>query len=324
MSQGAVPTLLLTRAWPAAVEAALADHFCVTRNRHDTPLSAEAMRAALRSHDAVACTVTDRIDADVLDGATARVLANYGVGVSHIDLAAARAAGVVVTNTPGVLTECTADMAMALLLAAARRLGEGERLVRAGRWPGWAPTQLVGTRVSGATLGIIGFGRIGQAVARRAHFGFGMRVIAQNRSAVDPALAAACGAEMVGSVEDVLAEADAVSLHCPGGSENRHLIDRARLARMKRGAILVNTARGEVVDEAALAEALAAGHLAAAGLDVFEAEPRVHPALLGLESVVLAPHLGSATQETRVAMGLQVLRNLRAVFAGAAPPDRVA
>lgn len=287
-------------------------------------MSADALRAALRSHDAVACTVTDRIDAAVLDGATARVLGNYGVGVSHIDRAAARAARVIVTNTPGVLTDCTADMAMALLLAAARRLGEGERMVRAGRWPGWAPTQLVGTRVAGATLGIIGFGRIGQAVARRAHFGFGMRVIAQNRSAIDPAVAAACGAEIAATVDEVLVTADMVSLHCPGGAENRHLIDRERLGRMKPGAILVNTARGEVIDEGALAEALATGRLAAAGLDVFENEPTIHPALPALENVVLAPHLGSATRATRVAMGMQVLRNLRAVFAGEEPPDRVA
>jgi lactate dehydrogenase-like 2-hydroxyacid dehydrogenase len=231
---------------------------------------------------------------------------------------------VVVTNTPGVLTDATADMAMALLLAAARRLAEGEREVRAGHWSGWRPTHLVGTQVTGATLGIIGFGRIGQAMARRAHFGFGMRVLAQNRSPIDPAAAAACGAEIRQTVEDVLREADFVSLHCPGGEENRHLIDGERLDLMKPGAFLINTARGEVVDEAALADRLEAGRLGGAGLDVFEDEPRINAKLFALDNVVLAPHLGSATGQTRDAMGAKALENLRAFFAGEVPPDRVA
>jgi lactate dehydrogenase-like 2-hydroxyacid dehydrogenase len=276
----------------------------------------------MRSYDALGVTVTDRLDAAAFEGATVKILANFGVGVSHIDLDAAKAAGVVVTNTPGVLSDATADMAMALLLAAARRLAEGEREVRAGHWSGWRPTHLVGTQVTGATLGIIGFGRIGQAMARRAHFGFGMRVLAQNRSPIDPATAKACGAEICETVETVLREADFVSLHCPGGEENRHLIDGERLDLMKPGAFLINTARGEVVDEAALADRLEAGRLGGAGLDVFEDEPRINAKLFGLDNVVLAPHLGSATGQTRDAMGAKALENLRAFFAGETPPDR--
>jgi lactate dehydrogenase-like 2-hydroxyacid dehydrogenase len=318
------PRVLLTRRWPAAAEAEAARRFDVALNPTDAPLTADGIADALRRFDAVAPTVSDRLPAEAFAGATARIVANYGVGYSHVDVAAARAAGVVVTNTPSVLTDCTADLALALMLAVARRLGEGERELRAGRWSGWRPTHMIGARASGATLGVIGFGRIGQAVARRAHFGFGMRVLYQNRSAVDPATAAACGAERRATVEDVLAEADFVSLHCPGGAENRHLIDARRLSLMKAGAFLINTARGEVVDEAALAEALAAGRIAGAGLDVYEREPEVHPALLSLENVVLAPHLGSATEETRVAMGLKALDNLSAFFDGREPPDRVA
>jgi lactate dehydrogenase-like 2-hydroxyacid dehydrogenase len=318
------PRVFVTRRWPEATERALAERFDVTLNAADAPLPPGAIAEALRTHDAVAPTVSDSLPAAVFAGATARIVANYGVGFSHIDTAAAAAAGVVVTNTPGVLTECTADLTLALMLAVTRRLGEGERELRAGRWSGWRPTHLIGVRPSGLTLGVIGFGRIGQAVARRAQHGFGMRVIFQNRSAVDPAVAASVGAEPRDSVEAVLAEADIVSLHCPGGAANRHLIDARRLALMKRGAFLVNTARGEVVDEAALAEALAAGRLAGAGLDVYEREPAVHPGLLACENAVLAPHLGSATETTRVAMGLKALDNLVAFFEGRPPPDRVA
>jgi lactate dehydrogenase-like 2-hydroxyacid dehydrogenase len=318
------PRLLITRRLTPAVEARLAGRFDVTLDPDDRPLSPAALAEALRSFDALACTVTDRLDAAALNGATVRILANFGVGVSHIDLAAAKAAGIVVTNTPGVLTDATADLAMALLLAAARRLGEGEREVRAGRWTGWRPSHMIGTQVTGATLGIIGFGRIGQAMARRGHFGFGMRVIFQNRSRIAPEIAAACSAEQRDSIEAVLAEADFVSLHCPGGAENRHLIDAQRLSLMKPTAFLINTARGEVVDEAALAAALAEGRLAGVGLDVFEREPAIHPLLLTLDNAVLAPHLGSATGQTREAMGAKVAENLEAFFDGHEPPDRVA
>jgi lactate dehydrogenase-like 2-hydroxyacid dehydrogenase len=324
MSTNPRPRVLLTRRWPEAAERAARAAFDVTVDAADRPLSAHAMGEALRSFDAVAPTVSDRITGEMLAGATVRMLANYGVGVSHIDLDAARAAGVIVTNTPGVLTDCTADLAMALMLAAARRLGEGERELRAGRWSGWRPTHMIGVRPSGLTLGVVGFGRIGQAVARRAHHGFGMPVIFHARSPVDRDLAASLGARPAASLDALLAEADVVSLHVPGGAANRHLIDARRLGLMKRGAILVNTARGEVVDEAALAAALASGRLAAAGLDVYEEEPKVHPALLACENAVLAPHLGSATAATREAMGMMALENLRAHFDGREPPNRVA
>ncbi|MGF1660081.1 MAG: 2-hydroxyacid dehydrogenase [Rubrimonas sp.] len=318
------PRLLLTRRWPEPCEAALREVFDVTAPRTDAPMPPAALAAALAAHDAAAVTVTDRLDAAALRGARARILANYGVGVSHIDLDAARAGGIVVTNTPDVLTDATADLAMGLLIAAARRIGEGERELRGGLWTGWRPTHMIGAQVTGATLGIIGFGRIGQAMARRARHGFGMRVIFQNRSPVSPDICAELGAEPRESVDAVLAEADFVSLHCPGGGANRHLIDARRLALMKPTAILINTARGEVIDEAALAQALAVRRIAAAALDVFEAEPAVHPALFDLDNAVLAPHLGSATAETRVAMGMRALDNLRAFFEGRPPPDRVA
>ena len=318
------PRVLLTRRWPEAAQAAVAQAFDATLNQTDAPMSAQALAEALRSFDAVAPTVSDKITGDMLKGATAKIVANYGVGYTNIDVDAAKAAGVVVTNTPGVLTDCTADLAMGLMLAAARRIGEGEREVRAGKWTGWRPMHMIGVKVTGATLGVIGFGRIGQAVARRAHHGFGMKVIYYDAYPIPAEAAAAVGAEKRDSAEAVLAEADFVTLHTTGGAENRHLINAARLRRMKPTAILVNTARGECVDEAALAEALRAGVIAGAGLDVFEAEPKVNPALAALENVVLAPHLGSATLTTRVAMGMTALANLQAFFAGAAPPNRVA
>ncbi len=319
------PRILVTRRWPEAVERRLCELFDTTLNTDDHRLSADELRAALGTHDAVLPTVSDRVDAGVLavDAPRARILANYGVGYSHIDVDAARARGLVVTNTPGVLTDCTADLALTLMLMVARRAGEGEREVRAGQWTGWRPTHLVGTRLSGKTLGIIGMGRIGIAVARRAQHGFGMKLVFFNRSPVAAEALAGLQATQLERVEDVLAQADFVSLHCPGGGTNRHLMNAARLAAMKPGAFLINTARGDVVDEAALAEALQHGRLAGAGLDVFEAEPQVHPGLLALENVVLLPHLGSATRETREAMGMRVVDNLIAFFDGRRPPDQV-
>lgn len=319
------PRILVTRRWPDAVERRLCALFDTTLNADDHRLSADELRAALRAYDAVLPTVSDRLDAGVLavDAPRARILANYGVGYSHIDVDAARERGLVVTNTPGVLTDCTADLALTLMLMVARRAGEGERELRAGRWTGWRPTHLVGTRLSGKTLGIIGMGRIGIAVARRAQHGFGMQVVFFNRSPVAAEALAGLQATRLERVEDVLAQADFVSLHCPGGGANRHLIDAARLAVMKPGAFLINTARGDVVDEAALAAALQHGRLAGAGLDVFEAEPQIHPGLLALENVVLLPHLGSATRETREAMGMRVVDNLVAFFDGRRPPDQV-
>ncbi|MGE0859922.1 MAG: 2-hydroxyacid dehydrogenase [Gammaproteobacteria bacterium] len=317
---------MLTRRWPAEVESALAARYELEVNQDDRPLDAAALRDALGRADALCPTVTDRVDAAVLDARPlrVRVLGNFGVGFNHIDLDAARRAGLTVTNTPGVLTECTADIALTLLLMVARRAGEGERELRAGAWTGWRPTHLLGTQVSGKTLGLIGFGRIAQAVARRAHAGFGMRVLFHTRGAPPPAVAAALGATQAASLDDLLARSDFVSLHCPGGAATHHLLNAERLARMRSDAFLINTARGDVVDQDALIAALAAGRLAGAGLDVYAGEPRVPAPLLAMQNVVLLPHLGSASRETRVAMGLRVLANLDAFFAGHEPPDRVA
>lgn len=320
------PRILVTRRWPEAVERILADRFDTTFNQDDTPLTASQLSDAFRQFDAVLPTVSDKLPASVFPEADVRtkLLANFGVGFSHIDIDAARARGMTVTNTPGVLTDCTADIALSLLLAVARRAGEGERQLRAGEWAGWCPTHMIGAKVSGKTIGIIGMGRIGKATARRAHFGFDMKVVFYNRSKVDDETTRAMGARQLASVEEVLAEADFVSLHCPGGAENRHLINAARLRAMKPGAFLINTARGDVVDQQALVEALESGTIAGAGLDVYDGEPAVPAALLRLENVVLLPHLGSATEETRVAMGMRAVDNLTAFFEGRSVPDKVA
>lgn len=317
------PVLWVTRRLPAAVEAALRAEFDVRQREDDAPLDAAALATAFREADAILCTVTDRLTAELFatERRRVRIVANFGVGVNHIDLDAARQAGVVVTNTPDVLTDDTADLALLLMLAVLRRSGEGERELRAGRWTGWRPTHLLGARLTGKTLGIVGLGRIGMAVAQRASAGFGMRVLAWSRSAPrgpEP------GVERVATLDALLPQVDVLSLHCPATPATRHLIGAAQFAAMPRHAVLVNTARGDVVDEAALVAALEAGVIAGAGLDVFEREPSVHAGLLERDDVVLLPHLGSATRETREAMGFRALANLRAFLAGAAPDDRVA
>ncbi|MBP2444400.1 2-hydroxyacid dehydrogenase [Rhizobium leguminosarum] len=319
------PRILVTRRWPAAVEAVLAERFDVTLNGKDIPIGANELRLALSTYDAVLPTVSDRLPAAVFEGApvVTKILGNFGVGYNHIDMSAARAKGIAVTNTPGVLTDCTADIAMLLLLSIARRGGEGERQLRGGEWKGWCPTHMIGTKVTGKTVGIIGFGRIGKAFAQRCHFGFGMDVAFFNRSTVDPAEAARYGARQLPTIEDVLAAADFVSLHCPGGAENRHLMNAVRLSTMKPNAFLINTARGDVVDEMALIAALEAGTIRGAGLDVYEAEPDVPEALRRMENVMVLPHLGSATEETRIAMGMKVVDNVTAFFEGRDLPDRV-
>ncbi|MGN6775128.1 2-hydroxyacid dehydrogenase [Rhizobium sp.] len=318
------PRILVTRRWPSAVEAVLSERFDTTLNRDDAALDAGQLREALLTYDAVLPTVSDKLPAALFEGAIrSKILGNFGVGFNHIDIAAAKEKGVAVTNTPGVLTDCTADIAMLLLLSVARRGGEGEREVRAGAWTGWRPTHLVGTKVTDKTVGIIGFGRIGRAFAQRCHFGFGMDVVFYNRSAIDPMEASRYGAMQLQTVEDVLEVSDFVSLHCPGGAENRHLMNAARLAAMKPEAFLINTARGDVVDEAALISALEQGTIRGAGLDVYEAEPHVPERLRAMNNVVLLPHLGSATEETRTAMGMKVVDNITAFFAGREPPDRV-
>lgn len=321
----AKPRIILTRKWPLAVEQRLQSRYDVTLNSTDQALDAQQLNTAMRSYDAVLPTVTDNFDQSVFAGGDlqVKILANYGVGYSHIDTESALKNDIVVTNTPEVLSECTADIAMTLMLMSARRAGEGERQLRAGQWQGWYPTHLVGSKVTGKVLGIIGFGRIGQEMARRAHFGFGMTIFVQNRSAVDPAILNQFGATQIGSVEDMLPQCDFISLHCPGGAENRHLINQSRLDLMRPTAFLINTARGEVVDDSALADALRKQTIGGAGLDVFDGEPNINPAFEGLENLVMLPHLGSATTETRVGMGLRVVDNLDAFFEGRVPHDRV-
>jgi lactate dehydrogenase-like 2-hydroxyacid dehydrogenase len=315
----------VTRRLPEATQALLARQYDTTFNDEDIPLDRAALEAAMRDYDAVIPTITDRIDASLLeiDGRRARILANFGAGLDHIDLAAARRHGIVVTNTPDALTEATAELAILLMLMAARRAGEGERELRAGEWIGWRPTHLIGQSLAGRTLGLVGFGRIAQATAVKAR-GLGMDIRYHSRSAVPDHVAAASGATRAANIGDLAAEADILSLHVPGGEATHHLVDAALLARMKPGAILVNTARGSVVDEAALADALADGPLGAVGLDVYEHEPKVHPKLLANPRAVLLPHLGSATIEARNAMGMQAVVNLQAFIDGREPPNRVA
>lgn len=319
------PSVLVTRRWPEAVEARLMDHYEVTLNRADRPLTPTDFREALQRFDAVLPTVTDKIGAEALDvgRAQTKIIGNYGVGYSHICEASARDLGVTVTNTPDVLSECTADIAMTLLLMVARRAGEGEREVRAGRWTGWAPTHLIGTKVSGKTLGIVGFGRIGQEMAKRTHHGFGMEILVQNRSRVAPEVLARYNARQVDSIDELLPQCDFVSLHCPGGAANRHLINSRRLDLMKPNGFLINTARGEVIDEFALTQALMFETIGGAALDVFDGEPRISADLMQCDNLVMLPHLGSATLEAREAMGFRVLDNLNDFFEGRVPRDRV-
>ena len=318
------PTVVVTRRLPSPVEERLRSLFDARLNTADAPLDDAALAVAMRDADALVPTVTDRITADLLDtpGRRVRIVSNFGVGFNNIDVAAAQANGIVVTNTPDVLTDDTADLAITLLLMVARRTGEGERHLRAGEWTGWRPTHMLGTRVTGKTLGLIGFGRIGRAVAARAIGGFRMRVLWHDPFAADDAVT--LGAERRSSIEAVLEESDFVSLHCPATPDTKHLMNAGRLAVMRHGAFLINTARGDVVDEPALVHALRERTIAGAALDVFEREPLVSRELLDLDNVVLLPHLGSATEETRVAMGNRAVDNLAAFFGGGAPRDRVA
>lgn len=292
----------------------------------DAPHTPESLARAVEGCDGLLCTLFDRLDEAFFDRfapprGRLRFVAQFGVGYDNIDARAAAARGVLATNTPGVLTDATAEMAVALMSAAARRVGEGERVVRAGAWPGWRPDQLLGRTLVGGTLGIVGAGRIGRRVAELLR-GFEMRILYWNRTR-RPDFEAESGARFA-ELDELLAAADFVSLHVALTPETRHLIDARRLALMKPDAVLANTARGAVVDEAALVEALRAGRLGAAGLDVYEAEPRLAPGLAELENVVLAPHLGSATRRARLAMGTMAAKNLVAMLEGREPPNRIA
>ncbi|WP_444452129.1 2-hydroxyacid dehydrogenase [Rhodobacter capsulatus] len=311
--------VLVTRALTRRVEAILHEEFRAEFRTHDAPMVLSEAQDALANYDAILPTLGDALRAEAFTGPIrAKLLANFGVGVNHIDVAAAKAAGLAVTNTPGAVTDATADIAMMLLLMSARRASEGERMLRAGHWTGWAPTQMLGAHVTGKRLGVIGMGRIGQAVAKRAHYGFGMQVVYASRSpkTLDfPARPAA--------LRDLLASVDFVVLAVPATPETRHMIGVAELALMAPHAHLINVARGDVVDEAALIDALTAGRIGGAGLDVYEREPSVPPALIALENVTLLPHLGTATEEVRDAMGMMAVANLRAFRDGIPLPNPV-
>ena len=315
------PTLYISRLLPDPVMTAAHEQFQLVNEPRDISPSWNAMKAGLREADAAICTLTDRVDAAMLaDVPRLKVLANYAVGYNNIDLIAATQHGIIVTNTPDVLTESTADLTWALMLAVARRVAEGDAYVRSGAWSGWAPTQMLGADVSGKVLGIVGMGRIGQAVARRAA-GFNMRICYCSRSAHTPDRLVASWERRAFS--DLLRESDFVSLHVPLTADTQHLIGSGQLALMKPTAFLINTSRGPVVDEAALVSALLQRRLAGAGLNVFEQEPAFHAGLRELRQVVLLPHLGSATLATRVRMGMICLENIAAVFEGIPPPNQV-
>ena len=320
-----MPQILITRKWPSVVELHLRERHDARINVSDTPLTADQLNSAARNFDVICPTVTDRLPAAMFqqDGLRVRMICNFGAGFDHIDLDACREAGIVVTNTPDVLTDATAELAVMLMLMVSRRAGEGERELREGRWTGWRPSHLLGTLMTGKTLGLVGFGRIAQRTAQIAR-GFGMRILYHSRRQADPSVASSLHAEFRETLESLLEEADYVSLHCPASPQTDQLIDAKRLAHMRSTAFLINTARGTVVDDEALAAALHAGQIAGAGLDVFRGEPDVSPALLAAPNLVMLPHLGSATAETRAAMGWRAVANLEQWLRGEHPTDRVA
>ena len=318
------PLVVITRKLPELIETRMMELFDARLNAEDAPLSEAELIAAFQEADIVVPTVTDRIDRAVIEnaGPNLKLIASFGTGVDHIDLDAAKEGGLVVTNTPGVLTEDTADMTMALVLASARRLIEGAVMIREGRWKGWAPTLLLGQRLWGKRLGIIGMGRIGQAVARRAR-GFGLSIHYHNRHRVHPEIEAELEATYWDSLDQMIARVDIVSVNCPHTPATFHLLSARRLKLLQPHAVIVNTARGEIIDQAALVELLREGKIASAGLDVYEHEPEVDGELLKLGNLVLLPHVASATVEGRIAMGERVLVNVKTFVDGHTPPDRV-
>lgn len=318
------PRVHVTRHLLPSVEARMGELFDVVLNRADRPLARDEMIAAMRESDVLVPTVTDRIDAEMIAAAGDRLglIANFGAGTEHIDLAAARARKIIVTNTPGVFTDDTADLTMMLILSVPRRLGEGSRLIRDGKWTGWAPTAMLGRCIGGKRLGIVGMGRIGQAVAHRAR-AFGMEVVYHNRHRLPPSIETMFGVSYEPDLDRLIAEADILTLHCPAGAGTHHLLNAARLASMKPESYVINTARGDLIDEEALIGALQNGRLAGAGLDVFAQEPRVDPRLIALPNVITLPHLGSATMEGREHAGEKVVANIRFWADGHRPPDQV-
>lgn len=321
---GARPKVIVTRKLPESVETRMMELFDAHLSETDDPMSKDALKAAVAEAQVLAPTVTDRIDAEVIAaaGPKLKLIANYGAGVDHLDLEAANAKGIVVTNTPGVLTEDTADMAMALILAVARRIGEGQRLVRAQSWEGWRPTGLMGSSLRGKRLGIVGMGRIGASLARRAK-AFGMAIHYHNRRRTADDIEEELEATYWESLNQMVARMDVISVNCPRTPGTYHLLNAPRLGMVKKGAIVINTSRGDVIDEAALVRGLASGRIGGAGLDVYEHEPVVTPKLLKMENVVLTPHIASATVEARIAMGEKVIANIKAFTDGHPPPDRV-
>jgi len=318
------PLVIVTRKLPDAIETRMMELFDTRLNLDDTPMTQAQLVAAVQQADVLVPTITDRIDAALLAqaGPRLKLIASFGAGVDHLDIASARTRGITVTNTPAVLTEDTADMTMALILASARRLAEGERLIRQGKWTGWGPTFMLGHRLWGKRLGIVGMGRIGQAVARRAR-GFGLSIHYHNRRRVEEETAQELEATYWESLDQMLARVDIVSVNCPHTPATFHLLSARRLKLLRSHCVIVNTARGEVIDEDALTRMLMNRELAGAGLDVFEHEPAVSPKLLRLDNVVLLPHMSSATLEGRIDMGEKVIINIKTFADGHRPPDRV-
>ncbi len=316
--------VVLTRRLPDAVETRMRELFDAELNLKDRPMDRAALEAAVQRADVLVPTITDEIDAALINGAgdQLKMIANFGAGVDHIDIDAAVARGIIVTNTPGVLTEDTADLAMSLILAVSRRIVEGAQVVAEGKFEGWTPTWMCGRKLWGKRLGIVGMGRIGQALARRAR-AFGMQVHYHNRKAVSPRIEEELGATWWDDLDEMLARMDVISLNCPATKDTHHLLSAERLARLQPHAILINTARGELIDEAALSDAVARRGLYGVGLDVFENEPAIHPGLIANPHVVLLPHLGSATLEARQDMGDRVILNVMTYQNGHRPPDRV-
>jgi glyoxylate reductase len=318
------PRVIVTRRLPQPVETRMAELFDVRLNLDDHPMDRAELLEAVREAEVLVPTVTDMIDAPLIEaaGPGLKLIANFGVGVDHIDIAAARARGITVTNTPGVLTDDTADMVMALILAVPRRIAEGEKLVRSGSWAGWSPTGMLGHRITGKRLGIVGMGRIGQAVAMRAR-AFGLSVHYHNRERLPKAIEGPLEATWWPTLDAMLARVDIVSLNCPETPETHHIINDARLRLMQRHAFLINVARGTLIDEEALVACLERRGIAGAGLDVFEHEPAIPPRLLELPKVDLLPPLGSATVEARQEMGEKVITNIKVMTDGHRPPDQV-
>ena len=319
------PVAIVTRKWPEENEKRLKELFDVQLNESDKPFTAEELKSALQNCDVLMPTVTDKITADILsvENRRANMIGNFGVGFNHIDINAAKDHGITVSNTPSVLTDCTADIAMSLLLMVARRVGQGERELRSDNWTGWRPTHLLGTKVTGKKLGVIGFGRIGQAVAKRAHFGFDMDIQYWDPYDIPADVTKKFNATKLDTIEDVCRECDFVSINCPATKETFHLMNDERFKLMKKSAFIINTARGDIIDEKALVNALVNKEIAGAALDVFETEPNLPNELKTMENVVSFPHLGSATSETRIAMGNTAIDNTLAFFAGTELPNKV-